>query len=515
MAFQQGLSGLNVSAKAIESTSNNIANSSTVGFKSSSAHFTDVYAASLTGASANQVGIGASIGTIFQQFTQGNVTATSNPLDLAINGQGFYRMDNNGAISYTRNGQFHTDSDGFLVNDQAFKISGYPANSAGAIVPSSPAPIQLSASDLAPNVTANVNANLNLDSRSVVPTAAFNPNDPTTYNSSTAITAFDSQGNALTYTMYFRKIANNSWDLYTNDLGTGVVSKIPGAGTGVGGNVTTGTLPTSNFLADSASFTVDGTLVTLNANYVNTAGVVAAVQSQLGGNYGVASTGSGQLSITSNTSLTPPTLAAFNGNVDGNGTTLADFVTVGGASTAGSVPSMTFSAAGALVSPAATVTQANTNPLSNGATLANFQVGFTGTTQFGNTFSVNSLTQDGYTTGRLAGISVSQDGTIQGRYTNGQARALGQIVLANFTNPNGLTPLGNNQFSETASSGAPLLGSAGSGRLGVIQAAAVEESNTDLTAELVNLITQQRNYQANAQSIKTQDQVLSTLVNLR
>jgi len=125
------------------------------------------------------------------------------------------------------------------------------------------------------------------------------------------------------------------------------------------------------------------------------------------------------------------------------------------------------------------------------------------------------MTQNGYTSGRLSGLSISSEGVIQGRYSNGQSRDLGQIVLANFANPNGLQSLGANQWSETADSGQPLVGAPNSGSLGALQSAAVEESNIDLTGELVNMITAQRNYQANAQSIKTQDAIMQTLVNLR
>jgi flagellar hook protein FlgE len=144
-----------------------------------------------------------------------------------------------------------------------------------------------------------------------------------------------------------------------------------------------------------------------------------------------------------------------------------------------------------------------------------FDLDLTGSTQFGSSFGVNRLFQDGYTSGRLSGINISVEGIVQGRYSNGQSRNLGQIVLANFTNSNGLQSIGNNQWAETADSGQPLVGAPGTGSLGLLQSAAVEESNVDLTAELVNMITQQRAYQANAQSIKTQDQILQTLVNLR
>ena len=144
-----------------------------------------------------------------------------------------------------------------------------------------------------------------------------------------------------------------------------------------------------------------------------------------------------------------------------------------------------------------------------------FTLDLTGTTQYGLTFGINTQEQDGYASGQLSGIAVAADGTIQGRFSNGQSKAMGQVVLVSFNNPNGLQSLGGNQWADTSESGQPIPGTPGTGSLGVIQSAAVEESNVDLTAELVQMITQQRVYQANAQTIKTQDQVLSTLVNLR
>jgi flagellar hook protein FlgE len=139
----------------------------------------------------------------------------------------------------------------------------------------------------------------------------------------------------------------------------------------------------------------------------------------------------------------------------------------------------------------------------------------TGMTQYGSPFSVNSLKQDGFTSGKLSKFNTAKDGTIVGSYTNGKTAVLGQVALANFTNPNGLQSLGDNQWTETASSGTALVGPPNTGSLGVLTSSATEDSNTDLTGELVNMITAQRVYQANAQTIKTQDQVLQTLVNLR
>jgi flagellar hook protein FlgE len=144
-----------------------------------------------------------------------------------------------------------------------------------------------------------------------------------------------------------------------------------------------------------------------------------------------------------------------------------------------------------------------------------FTFDLTGTTQYGASFGVNNLTQDGFTSGRLAGFNVSDEGIVVGRYTNGISRNLAQVVLADFRNSQGLKPLGGNQWEETSESGLAIVGAPNTGPLGVLQSAAVEDSNVDLTEELVNMITAQRVYQANAQTIKTQDQVLQTLVNLR
>lgn len=438
MAFQQALSGLNASAKAIDATSHNIANSSTVGFKSSSAHFADVYAASLTGSGASQIGIGVNLAAIQQQFTQGNITATNNPMDISINGAGFFRMDQNGATTYTRNGQFHLDKNGYIVNDQSMKLTGYSAQN-GIIVPSTPLALQISASNLAPEATGlnqsssfnGVKANLNLDSRQTVPASpwvngaapgsptAFTP-DPQTYNYSTALSIYDTLGNAHTMTYYFRKTAvAGQWEVYAN---------------------------------------VDGTT---NQNVKLGGGPIGTLT------FGV------------------------NGEI-----------------TAGSPMNVSVNILG--------VMQSLGQPAGNGAQATQaFPVDFTGTTQFGSPFGTNRLEQDGYAAGNLIGLSVGSDGVIQGRYSNGQTFAQGQVVLANFTNPNGLQSLGNNQWSETSVSGPALVGAPNTSNLGVLSSSTVEESNVDLTAELVNLITQQRNYQANAQSIKTQDQVMQTLVNLR
>ncbi|MFA7279791.1 MAG: flagellar hook protein FlgE [Sterolibacterium sp.] len=409
MSFQQGLSGLNASSKALDVIGNNVANAGTVGFKAASAHFSDVFAASLSGAGASQVGIGASMSAVQQQFTQGNITTTNNPLDISINGGGFFRISQNNAITFTRNGQFHLNNEGYIVNDKEQRLTGYPVDNNGNVVPSTPVEMQLSASQIPPRATSDplsgdLNAVVNLDSRESNPTVGpFNFANPLTYNFSTGLSVYDTLGVSHTLTTYYVRTGAGAWNVHS---------------------------------------TLDG--------------------------------------------ATPQLVGA-----------------------------LAFNASGALTSgptyalPSYALTTGATSPWSPGT------VDFTGSTQYGSTSGVDRLTQGGFTAGSLSGISVGSDGVIQGRYSNGQTRNLGQVALANFAAPTGLVNLGGNQWAESSVSGPPLVGAPGSGSMGVLNSSSVEESNVDLTAELVSMITQQRNYQASAQSIKTQDQVMQTLVNLR
>ena len=183
---------------------------------------------------------------------------------------------------------------------------------------------------------------------------------------------------------------------------------------------------------------------------------------------------------------------------------------------AGAVGTINFNTDGSINTGATTLPYTISTAVSTGATTPLvFTLDFTASTQFGSSFGVNKLDQDGFQSGKLTGFSISEDGVVLGRYSNGQARAQGQIVLANFTNVQGLQPLGNSLWGETSASGQPLVGAPTTGNLGVLQSGATEESNVDITEELVKMITAQRVYQANAQTIKTQDQVLQTMVNLR
>lgn len=412
MGFQSGLSGLNASAKNLDIIGNNVANSNTVGFKVSRAVFADVFASSLAGAGASNVGIGTKVAAVQQEFTQGNITVTNNPLDMAINGRGFFRFDSNGSTAYSRNGQLHVDANGYVVNSDSLRLTGYTVDSSNNIVASSPVPLRLATNDINPVPTTSFSGTLNLDSRATPVASAFSTTDGSTYTASTSGAVYDSLGNSHALTMYFVKTATaGQWNMHA---------------------------------------TVDG-------------GAVADVN--LGAGAGL-----------------PVTL---------------DFNTSGQLTTAMPITPVSLTIGGGAVSPL---------PMS---------IDLNGTTQFGADFGVTALSQNGFTSGRLVGFDIADDGTIQGRYTNGQTNTLGQVVLANFANSQGLRPMGDNLWEETAASGTPVLGTPQTGSLGSLQSAAVEDSNVDLTQELVNMITAQRVYQANAQTIKTQDQTLQTLVNLK
>jgi flagellar hook protein FlgE len=420
MSFQQGLSGLNASAKNLEVIGNNVANANTYGAKSSRAEFADMYANALSGGGANNIGIGVTLAAVAQQFTQGNISSTDNPMDLAINGSGFFQLtDSNGGVEYSRNGQFRVDREGYVVNVQMQRLMGFPADATGAIQAGQARALQMPTAGITPAETSRVTMELNLDARAQVTAPTSGPPidflDPTTFNNATSLTVYDAKGQDVALTYYFQKAATDQWNVYVTANGTPIAT--------AGGNP------------------APSTTVTFPAN---------------GGK--------------PTSPLGPVAL---------------------------SIPAVTNSV-GAL-----TVAIPNVDLIVSGAT------------QYGSQFGVTDLSQDGYAPGQLIGVQFEANGIITARYSNGQSKPAGQVEIATFRNAQGLQAVGGNAWTRTYASGDPIVGVPGEGSLGVLQAGALEESNVDLTAELVNMITAQRVYQANAQTIKTQDQVLQTIVNLR
>ena len=441
MGFQQGLSGVSAAAKQLDVIGNNVANSSTVGFKQSRAEFADMFASSYYGVAATQNGIGSTVQAVAQQMNQGNVTITNNQMDLAISGNGFFITQTPTGTAYTRNGQFQVDKDGYIVNNGA-KLMGW-----GTVEGSNPVkiregelqPLMIKTDTIAPLASdggtsavpknsKEIKLSTNLDSRQTVPTTApFNPSQATSYNHSTSATLYDSLGNPLTMTMYYVKTATpNQWEVYTRINNPNVATS--GSGSTQGDNP----YMMGGGTATTLLFNPDGTLKTPS---------------------------NGKLSFSS------------------------DYKSVGGA-----------------------------NDLK--VTL-NIGTGTSGTTQHAKTFSVREVSQIGYAAAELTGLQIDKTGVVKARYTNGQTKDVGQVVLSNFKNTQGLQPVGANRWIETLASGSPTLNNPGSSNVGMVQSGAVEDSNVDLTSELVNMITAQRYYQANAQTIKVQDAVMQTLINLR
>lgn len=429
MAFQQGLSGLGVASKALDVISSNVANSSTVGFKASGTVFADTYAAAMGGGVSNlQVGMGGNTIAVRQSFTQGATTATNNPLDMAIAGNGFFQVQrNNNSTAFTRNGQFDLDSNGYIVTPLGERLMGYQTlNSDGTatfIGATAPRALQIPPIGIGAKATGTdavpvvFRGNLNSADAPKAATPAFSTTDSATYNFTSSSAIYDSLGNQHAMTLYFRKIPANP-------------AAIPPV--------------TANTWQVYSEFRPLGGTPTL-------------------------------------VPATPTTMT---------------FDSAGNWATGGPI------AITAL------------NPGSGANNLA-FNINLNSFTQRNSGSAVFEITQNGTPPGELASVSVSNNGLVQGRYTNGETRDLGKVILATFRNPNGLASVGDNLWVETRDSGQPALAGPGDGLNGTIGSGRVEESNVDMSQELVQMIIQQRNYQANAQSIKTQDALLQTLINLR
>ena len=425
MGFQQGISGLNAASKNLDVIGHNIANSGTVGFKSSRAEFSDIVANSMAGFSNTKTaGFGVEVAAISQQFSQGGMNMTGNGLDVAINGSGFFKLQlPDGSAAYTRAGNFKQDKAGNVMTNDGASVMGYKDDPATGLASSTTTPLSFPVGSPIPaKPTTNATITFNLDARSkdaagtpavVGPpaVAAVPPTPRSTYG--TSVNVYDSQGVATPVNLYFQKTATaNEWEVFDQ-------------------------------LDDATA--------------------------------------------------TPPVVATSIGSIKFD---------VNGKYDPSSTPIVL------TVKPA-------TNP--NAPPVADLSVALdlSGATQFGSKFAISDLQQDGYAAGELKSINIAGDGTIMASYSNGINRAEAQIALTNFRNPQGLTAVGNNNWVESSDSGVPIDGKPGSGSFGSLRAGALEESNVDLTAELVNMMTAQRSYQANAQTIKTQDQVMSTLVNLR
>ena len=457
MSFNIALSGLNAAQKDLDVTTNNIANVNTVGFKESRAEFVDVYASSLLAAGSTKVGDGVLTADVAQQFSQGSIQFTNNALDLAITGNGFFATVpevNSLETSYTRAGQFKLNSDNFVVNSKGGHLLGFPVNpdgSSSSVSLSTSKPILIPTSSGAPTRTSEVDIRMNLPAGDPYITDA-----PANFSPEDPLTF-----NNSTSVTVFDSLGESHIMTYYFVKDNPVESP-------------------NEWLMFTA---VDGTMVNL-ADPDGTAETDNRIGGTIAGDPGFIG-------------------ARLKFNASG------DFIE--------QTPSL---ASGGIVSE-----QLGGTILANGAeptqTIGvNFNLDTAGPnpnepTQFASNFEVTALNQDGLAVGRLTGIDIGVDGLVRATYSNGTSQPLARIAMVSFANEQGLSQVGNSGWKESILSGEALAGEGGTGTFGTINSSALEQANVNLTAELIDLISAQRNFQANSRALEVDNQLNQTILQIR
>lgn len=442
--FNISLSGMRAQSSAIEVTSDNVANASTVGFKSGNYQFVDQFFRALqTGGAGGVSGAG-----IERRQAQGALKPTTSPLDLALQGDGMFRLTSTPGSDaestlYSRNGQFAVDKQGYLVNANGLYLTGYQPNESLTGVTSTIAAMRLPPTPLAPLPTSEGQLALNLDSRRDAPASEFDPAAVSSYSYATTMRLFDSKGVQHAVQAFFRKIEDAAVD----------------------DPRTEGT---------TTDATATQYQVFLQADGVNLVG-----------------DGEAEGALGTDVPAQPVATLQF---IDGQ-----------------LVGSLQRDASGAIAVP----TKVGAKLLdAEGNTLLDADIDLSLTTAFGANYEVRQNDADGYAAGALSQVRFDEQGHLFAEYTNGETLLGGQLVLATFPSEYGLTQVSASVFAETNSSGPASLGTGGSGQYGSVRSRALEESNIDLANELVRLMIQQRNYQANAQSFKAAQEMLTTTIQL-
>lgn len=537
MPFRTALSGLNAASSELRMIGNNVANSGTVGFKKSTIQFSDVFATSNLGTASDAIGSGVRVASVSQQFSQGNIEFTDNVLDLAVSGQGFFRLNDGGSVVYSRAGAFQVDRQGNIVNAANQRLTGFMADASGNIT-GALGDVRLDSTDIAPLATNRINLSLTLNAGASVPggptgssalqfgSAGANPaldiNDSPV---SRPIDLVDSYGNQVAGTLTFSyDTVNSQWQaqLATPGGTSAAVDFTPGTAGMV--NLTWdadgagGSQQPVQVQFDASNFqSVSGTgtdLTTVTAN-----GIVQGPFDPAD-----ATTYNDSTSLTIYDSLGTPHLATMYYRKTAVPNQWESYLYVGDQPVPGTQANgstlLQFSADGSISTIDGTPTPPNIIPMQsinpgNGAQPLTLSMDYGAISQWGGGFNVASLDQNGYATGRLSSIDIDGSGVIFARFTNGETRTLAQIALTNFANPQGLAQLGENNWGETFASGAALVAAPGSSGLGMIESGALEGSNVDLSEQLVRMIIAQRNFQANAQVISTADTITQSIINLR
>lgn len=567
--FGISVSGIKNSQKHIDVTSNNIANSNSYGFKKSRAEFADVYANSVYTNSRVTAGMGVQNTVVSQQFAQGPLSGdTGNPLDMAIQGNGFFVLSGpNGDLShtYTRNGAFQVNDEGYIVTATGDFLQGWDVDDQGRTasldlnathniqIPSDTgAPKQSNNISIGVNVPADSDEVATIDSSRLTndpwtakdadgtgatpwnstwlqtdPNTPIDPDDPSTFTLKYGVprsadgVAVDSPDNAA-FMQYYVNFDPNDSSTYTNSTSQTVHDSLGGAHTLTYYFLNMGPKGPTGEDANTSVWTVipylDGAPVDI-AQVAGQQGTVISVPSGSNSPCAGANFFGFRMEFTSAGELVgnqtiPGAIEFLNGETQNSERDLRAHLFDGVTALAAGDPTFTDEDV------------RGDNTLANGTLHTAMGTGIDpdqilslamSATQYGSSnFNVSeSPTDDGYSTGILTAISVDENGVIMAEYSNGSVENIAKVALADFVNQQGLTKIGDTQWRESLYSGPAVAKEANSGSAGSIKGSNLELSNVDLTSELVELITAQRNYQANAQSLQTQNTVMDSILNIR
>jgi flagellar hook protein FlgE len=545
MSFNIALSGIRAASQDLEVTGNNIANSSTNGFKESRTEFGDVYTASIGNSGTLSAGSGVRVQNIAQQFREGNISFTDNLLDLAISGTGFFVTSTSGEQGFTRSGTFGVDEEGFVVNNSNGRLQGFGADANGNLN-NLISDIEVSSANLQPQTTVQVSTEINLDSREAPPQTAFIIPAARAAaagdldNNATSVTVTNPQGVATTLVLSaaaggsddassMSNVLNNALGIESQVNAAGDVEIILDGGFSLTGNPDIAGTPALDLSTTTALGIGFNPLDSATFNHTTP----TVIFDSLGNSHVLQQYFVKQPYDPSNAAAQPANAWQVVSLVDGQNVGAPTDPTDPIATATAAVQNIFFSPNGTfddVASDAINIsnwTPLNANggaigalgPLAAGAPIgtesSNFNISLTGSSQVAGDFEVRAGSQDGTATGRLAGLTINDEGVLVARYTNGQNRDLAQIALADFANAQGLSQTGSTSWVETSDSGVPLIGPPGTASLGFIESGALEDSNVNLSEQLVNLIIAQRNFQANSKTIETADSVTQTILNIR
>jgi flagellar hook protein FlgE len=531
-SFSTSLSGLDAEEQALSVIANDLSNLNTTAFKSGTPIFSDLFYEMLGTNGAGdpvQLGVGDTMSSVDTPFTQGSISTTGVPTDVAIQGNGLFVLNEGGTQVYSRDGDFSLNSAGFLVDDNGSYVMGYPALNGVVDTSKSLAPIQISSGQTyPPNPTANVQLDMNLDATGA-PTAATgtltatgNANNDETVTIGSATYTFVSALSTSPAVADQVLIGSSASATLSN-----LADAINGA-SDVGTNYSTGTVAST-----VVSATASGDTLSLQSLSTGTGGnSIVTGTTMANGSFdsttltGGAAGGAFSTPITVYDSLGNSHVLTFNFNQTSNGNwtyqitiPAADVGKTGNPQTVAS-GTLQFNSAGQLISPSANVMNISVSGLADGAkTMSlNWQLynasGSAVVTQTSEPSATSGTIQDGYGAGTLQSYSINSNGVIEGVLSNGQTLGLGQIALATFENYDGLTNLGSNDYEASLASGAASISAPGTGGSGTLDGGSLEASNVDIATAFTQLIEAERGYEANAKAITTADDVTQASINL-